>query len=158
MARNISPFAALTNQEKQIKWMEYQTIRLPYTQVTNTDWDNHHPVQPSQSMVPANHEPASLNAGEEKRIITASDTDPMQYASADRMCMEAKRPIPPPEVFVAPQPKRYQPTSQTSQQMHQAPSSYQQLHQKIQHRQYDAVIERMKQAEKRISNYQSWSK
>ena len=33
MARNISPFAALTNEEKQIKWMEYQSIRLPYTKV-----------------------------------------------------------------------------------------------------------------------------
>ena len=35
MARKISPFAMLTNEEKQIKWMEYQSIRLPYTQVVD---------------------------------------------------------------------------------------------------------------------------
>ena len=32
MSRNLSPFAALTGDEKQIKWLEYQTIRLPYIQ------------------------------------------------------------------------------------------------------------------------------
>lgn len=30
MSRQISPFASLTGAEKQIKWLEYQSIRLPY--------------------------------------------------------------------------------------------------------------------------------
>ena len=30
MSRQQSPFAALTGAEKQIKWLEYQSIRLPY--------------------------------------------------------------------------------------------------------------------------------
>jgi len=30
MAKQISPFAALTGAEKQIRWLEYQSIRLPY--------------------------------------------------------------------------------------------------------------------------------
>lgn len=32
MNRQVSPFAALTGAEKQIKWLEYQSIRLPYVQ------------------------------------------------------------------------------------------------------------------------------
>ena len=30
MSRQVSPFAALTGAEKQIRWLEYQSIRLPY--------------------------------------------------------------------------------------------------------------------------------
>jgi len=30
VSRQISPFAALTAAEQQIKWLEYQSIRLPY--------------------------------------------------------------------------------------------------------------------------------
>ena len=30
MSRQVSPFATLTGAEKQIKWLEYQSIRLPY--------------------------------------------------------------------------------------------------------------------------------
>ena len=30
MSERVSPFAALTGAEKQIKWLEYQSIRLPY--------------------------------------------------------------------------------------------------------------------------------
>lgn len=32
MSRHQSPFSALTGAEKQIKWLEYQSIRLPYVQ------------------------------------------------------------------------------------------------------------------------------
>ena len=31
MKSQVSPFAALTGAEKQLKWLEYQSIRLPYT-------------------------------------------------------------------------------------------------------------------------------
>ena len=36
MSRQISPFAALTGAERQIRWLEYQSIRLPYIQVEET--------------------------------------------------------------------------------------------------------------------------
>ena len=32
MQSQVSPFAALTGAEKQLKWLEYQSIRLPYTE------------------------------------------------------------------------------------------------------------------------------
>ena len=32
MSKQVSPFAALTGAEKQIRWLEYQSIRLPYVQ------------------------------------------------------------------------------------------------------------------------------
>lgn len=32
MTNRVSPFAALTGAEKQIKWLEYQSVRLPYIQ------------------------------------------------------------------------------------------------------------------------------
>lgn len=32
MSRQLSPFAELTGDEKQIKWLEYQSLRLPYIQ------------------------------------------------------------------------------------------------------------------------------
>jgi len=32
MPKKTSPFAELTSEQKQIKWMEYQSIRLPYTE------------------------------------------------------------------------------------------------------------------------------
>lgn len=32
MNRQVSPFAALTGAEKQIRWLEYQSIRLPYVE------------------------------------------------------------------------------------------------------------------------------
>ena len=32
MAKQLSPFAALTGAEKQIRWLEYQSIKLPYVQ------------------------------------------------------------------------------------------------------------------------------
>ncbi len=32
MKSQVSPFAALTGAEKQLKWLEYQSIRLPYTE------------------------------------------------------------------------------------------------------------------------------
>lgn len=42
MSRQVSPFTALSGAEKQIRWLEYQSIRLPYvpcqpTSATNTE-------------------------------------------------------------------------------------------------------------------------
>lgn len=33
MSKQVSPFAALTGAEKQIRWLEYQSIKLPYVDV-----------------------------------------------------------------------------------------------------------------------------
>lgn len=38
MSRQVSPFAALTGVEKQMKWLEYQSIRLPYVEVNMDDF------------------------------------------------------------------------------------------------------------------------
>jgi len=51
MSRQISPFAALTGAEKQIRWLEYQSIRLPYVQI---DEDAPSKCEPDQ---PEKHEP-----------------------------------------------------------------------------------------------------
>ena len=32
MGKQVSPFASLSGAEKQIKWLEYQSVRLPYVQ------------------------------------------------------------------------------------------------------------------------------
>ena len=32
MSKQVSPFASLTGAEKQIRWLEYQSIKLPYVE------------------------------------------------------------------------------------------------------------------------------
>lgn len=94
MSRTSSPFAELTGTEKQLKWLEYQTVRLPYVQ-------------------------------------GAVDAAP-----------EPKAPLPEKETVQIPPPA---PT----------PSRTYQEYQKTRHSQYDAVIARMKQAEKKTTGYRS---
>ena len=36
MARQLSPFAELTGDERQIRWLEYQSLRLPYIRTEET--------------------------------------------------------------------------------------------------------------------------
>lgn len=55
MSRQISPFAALTGAEKQIRWLEYQSIRLPYVQVE--DENNTAPSETVQTAKPAEPDP-----------------------------------------------------------------------------------------------------
>ena len=135
MARKISPFATLTNEEKQIKWMEYQSIRLPYTQVVEEKQKKHEENTPC------------TEAQETEALAAHQDSQPVPQTS-----VHPSRPTPPPEVFV---------TSQKQQNSQAKPhSAYQQMneYQKSRHRQYDAVIERMKQAEKRANGFCTWSK
>ena len=40
MNKQTSPFAALTGAEKQIRWLEYQSIRLPYVDAAPNDTKN----------------------------------------------------------------------------------------------------------------------
>ncbi len=39
MNRQVSPFASLTGAEKQIRWLEYQSIRLPYVDISPESTD-----------------------------------------------------------------------------------------------------------------------
>lgn len=94
MSRTSSPFAELTGAEKQLKWLEYQTVRLPYV----------------QGAVDAAPEPQ--NPLPEKESVQATPSMPL-------------------------------------------PSHTYQDFQKTRHSQYDAVIARMKQAEKKTTRYQS---
>ncbi len=79
MSRQVSPFAALTGVEKQMKWLEYQSIRLPY-------------VEASMDAFPA---PAA-----EKPTEKPKEDDKKEKASAQPVVAEAEaqRPQPPPEV------------------------------------------------------------
>lgn len=137
MARKISPFATLTNEEKQIKWMEYQSIRLPYTQVVDEKQKAHEDNTPCTEA--QGTEPSATATSQDSLHVPQTTSHP-------------SRPTPPPEVFV---------TSQNNRNSQTKPiSAYQQMneYQKSRHRQYDAVIERMKQAEKKTNGFCTWSK
>lgn len=87
MSDRVSPFAALTGAEKQIKWLEYQSVRLPY-------------IQASMEQTPdAISEVKPQQAKEEHDLSTIS-----QEVSSNSRPLQ--RPTPPPEVFVSPQAAR----------------------------------------------------
>lgn len=81
MARKISPFAELTNEQKQLKWLEYQSIRLPYTE--------------AEPMPEAECKPTMTQSQTEARTTPA----PIETAKAQPATGHS-RPMPPPEVFV----------------------------------------------------------
>ena len=72
MNNQLSPFAALTGAEKQIRWLEYQSIRLPYVAAS--------PECPLEKTEPEAVEQTARPAKEE--------TTPLKN----------ERPVPPPEV------------------------------------------------------------
>lgn len=74
MSRQVSPFASLTGAEKQIKWLEYQSIRLPYVQAEIE--------KPSSDLKP-----------KQKETTQASPS-----AHPDKAGTSCERPQPPPEV------------------------------------------------------------
>ena len=88
MTNRVSPFAALTGAEKQIKWLEYQSVRLPYIQSGMEDApENSMPGVPAAAASsPAKREPPAP-----PRMETASRQSP---------------PVPPPEVPRGPVPQR----------------------------------------------------
>lgn len=134
MARKVSPFAELTHGEQQIRWLEYQSIRLPYNEA-----------------VP---EPKTPNTMER-----VPDT-PRQGQDHEEQSTHQPQPVvtPPPEVFCR---KGGIPAETVQRQgaaaLAPAPQPLQ-MEQKTRHRQYDAVIARMKQAELRTGSYRSLSK
>ena len=73
MNKQVSPFAALTGAEKQIRWLEYQSIRLPYVDA---------PLE----------QPAPPKAKENTVQETAQTPPPQPQIKA------IERPQPPPEV------------------------------------------------------------
>ena len=106
MSNRMSPFAALTGAEKQMKWLEYQSIRLPY--------------------------------------VHSETGDLIDDEARDRKMANAA--VEPPKAQAEPK------QSAAPQQRTQAPQMTQSEAQKIRHRQYDAVIARMKQAELQTNN------
>lgn len=64
MAKQQSPFAALSGAEKQIKWLEYQSIRLPYMQADlDTPAPHHEAVsenEPTSKTLPPKQERPQL--------------------------------------------------------------------------------------------------
>lgn len=67
MTNRVSPFAALTGAEKQIKWLEYQSVRLPYIQSGMED------VPEAKSAVQQPGPAAPPARREQPRIISAGD-------------------------------------------------------------------------------------
>lgn len=73
MSHQISPFAALSGAEKQIKWLEYQSIRLPYVAAD---------IEPAQA--------EAMPKTQTREKPAAETTEPVRSA--------VERPQPPPEV------------------------------------------------------------
>lgn len=79
MANRVSPFAALTGAEKQIKWLEYQSVRLPYIQ-----------SGPEEAAAPSAAQPPKRE----------------KEPPANREAAKPAMPAPPPEVLRAQTPPR----------------------------------------------------
>ena len=107
MSERVSPFAALTGAEKQIKWLEYQSIRLPY-----------------------------IEGGMEETLPSGPSAAPKTQVEAKKEPAQAanSQPIPIPPAFP-------QPAAQAA-----TPGAVD--FQKTRHSQYDAIIARMKLAER----------
>mgnify|MGYP001636524221 FL=1 len=88
MTNRVSPFAALTGAEKQIKWLEYQSVRLPYIQSGMEDV----PEAKSAVQQPG---PAAPPARREQPALSQPETPARQ-----------QRPVPPPEIPRGPAPQR----------------------------------------------------
>ncbi len=144
MSSKVSPFAKLTSEEKQIKWIEYQSIRLPYTQVPQSD------VPCNEKNVNHDLSPeVNSHSQEHKPVQTACTPSCAQQPDDGK---QSNRLQPPPEVFV--QPKREVGSTRT---VVTSPYKQMQEYQKTRHRQYDAVIDRMKQAERKTGTFHLWS-
>ena len=88
MTNRVSPFAALTGAEKQIKWLEYQSVRLPYIQSGMEDVPDTPAAAPQSS-------PAPSAAKREQAISQRTESPAGQTL-----------PVPPPEIPRGPVPQR----------------------------------------------------
>ena len=83
MTNRVSPFAALTGAEKQIKWLEYQSVRLPY-------------IQSGMEDVPDTPAAAPQSAAKCEQAISQRTESPAVQTL----------PVPPPEIPRGPVPQR----------------------------------------------------
>ncbi|MCI6040281.1 MAG: hypothetical protein MR742_07190 [Clostridiales bacterium] len=90
MTHRVSPFAALTGAEKQIKWLEYQSVRLPYIQSGVED-------VPTATTSATQSDPAPSAKREQAAASAPSKPEPPARPSL---------PVPPPEVPRGPMPQR----------------------------------------------------
>ncbi len=88
MTNRVSPFAALTGAEKQIKWLEYQSVRLPYIQSGMEDV----PEAPA----------AAPSSGAQASPAKREQAAPSRSESSSRQSL----PVPPPEIPRGPAPQR----------------------------------------------------
>lgn len=187
-SRRLSPFAALTGDEKQLKWLEYQSIRLPYVQGSVDPYPEDAPMEaapaeaapleageaPSETVQPqpqtalgqapltarpqAQPSPTAFPPGQapaapEPQAQASPSLQPRARLSQAPLtaASQPRRAQPAPPAQAAP-PKPPQPSAPASQPA--APSgsvTYRLDYHKPQHRQYDAVIARMKQAEQKAA-------
>lgn len=126
MSGRISPFEALTGSERQLKWLEYQSIRLPYV---------HGNVDTSYADA---EEAFEAKAEIAKPICT---TKPHDIAASGQHAVKG--------VDENQQESKEEPKAQAP----KTPIYTQVDFQRSRHTQYDAVLARMKQAEKKVSGF-----
>ena len=124
MSGRVSPFEALTGVDKQIRWLEVQSVRLPYVRGAMEK-----PI-PEQGIDYMERTGEPTERAVERRAVPAAEAPP-KPATQEKPAMQ-ERPA-------------------------MRGSALQADFQRTRHRQYDAVIARMKQAEQRISGYKPLS-
>ena len=81
MTNRVSPFAALTGAEKQIKWLEYQSVRLPYIQSGMEDVPDTPAAAPQSSPAPS---PTKREQAISQRTESPAGQTPVPVHWADR--------------------------------------------------------------------------
>lgn len=128
----VSPFAALTGDEKQLKWLEYQSIRLPYVQGS---------VEPGADTQNLNAPTQSPKMQSEAKVNPAIPSVRFKPTTESKSATNSKNPV-------------LRETAPATEKKQTAPGLSASDFQTTRHRQYDAVIERMKKAEKNTRSYQ----
>lgn len=162
MSRKYSPFAGLDARERQERWLEYQNTRMPYIQGA-MDMEE----EPAQQPV------AERSAAKDAQRVPAQSSIPSSAPTAAyAMQQHPQRPTSPAQRMRNPSEPVYasQPPQQQQQQQPQTrapqpntPSWSQddtqaaQAMKVVRHRQYDAVIRKMMDAEKQAKSFQDWS-
>lgn len=70
MAKKMSPFAALTSEQKQIKWMEYQSIRLPYTEAITVSEEEQVPDTTEKNISQPSPAAPAVHPGTERPTVS----------------------------------------------------------------------------------------
>lgn len=104
MSKQGSPFAALTSRERQERWLEFQSVKLPYMQ-GNVD-----ACKAAREASPAPE-------------ATARETEPQRCAPPARAAEQERELV---------------------------------MQQKAEHRQYDAILRRMEEANRQATRFQRW--